>query len=63
MIIDKYQLKSKYKLPIINIKDPIAKYYGLEKGNVIKCIRQYEDENGHKIISNNNNGNFYRVCL
>ena len=63
MIIDKYQLKSKYKLPIINIKDPIAKYYGLTKGQVIKCIRQYEDENGHKIISNNNNGNFYRVCL
>ena len=62
-VIEKYQLKSKYKLPIINIKDPIAKYYGLTKGQVIKCIRQYEDENGHKIISNNNNGNFYRVCL
>ena len=39
-VIEKYQLKSKYKLPIINIKDPIAKYYGLTKGQVIKCIRQ-----------------------
>jgi DNA-directed RNA polymerase subunit H (RpoH/RPB5) len=63
MIIEKYQLKSKYKLPIINIKDPIAKYFGLKKGDVIKCIRQYKDDNGNKIISNNTNGNFYRVCL
>lgn len=53
-IISQYKLKNKYQLPIIMKNDPIAKYYGMKSGDVVKITRVSETA-GEYII--------YRCCL
>ena len=41
-IINKYNLTSRFHLPNILKKDPIAKYYGMRNGDICKIIRKSE---------------------
>ena len=38
-ILDKYDLDTKYKLPVILKTDPIAKYYAAQRGDIFKIER------------------------
>jgi DNA-directed RNA polymerase I, II, and III subunit RPABC1 len=53
-IIDSYKLKTRYQLPIILKNDPIAKYYGMKSGDVVKITRVSESA-GEYIV--------YRCCV
>ena len=53
-IIDAYKLKTKFQLPIILKSDPIAKYYGMKAGDVVKITRVSESA-GEYIV--------YRCCV
>ncbi len=39
-LIQKYNLKKESQLPKMHRTDPIARYYGLRKGNIVKVIRE-----------------------
>jgi DNA-directed RNA polymerase subunit H (RpoH/RPB5) len=52
-ILQQYSLKSKSKLPWININDPISQYFGLVPGNIIKITR-FSETSGEYIT--------YRYC-
>lgn len=38
-ILDMYQVKSRYQLPIILRTDPISRYYNAKSGNIMRIIR------------------------
>ena len=42
-IIKKYNLKSKFQLPIILKNDPISRYYNYQSGDIIKIIKEYNE--------------------
>lgn len=53
-IVQSYRLKSRHQLPIILKSDPIAKWYGMKTGDVVKITRASETA-GEYVI--------YRCCL
>lgn len=53
-IVDMYKLKNKYQLPLILKNDPIAKYYGMKPGEVVKITRVSESAGSYVA---------YRCCL
>lgn len=53
-LVEQYKLKNKYQFPIILKSDPIAKYYGMKSGDVVKITRVSESA-GQYIV--------YRCCL
>jgi len=52
-ILQQYSLKSKAKLPWINVNDPVSQYFGLVPGNIIKITR-FSETSGEYIT--------YRYC-
>ena len=44
-IIQKYNLKSKFQLPLILKNDPISRYYNYQSGDIIKIIKDYNNTN------------------
>lgn len=53
-LVTQYKLKNKYQLPIMLKSDPIARYYGLKPGDVVRVTRVSESA-GQYIA--------YRCCL
>jgi DNA-directed RNA polymerase subunit H (RpoH/RPB5) len=53
-LVEMYNIKTKYQLPIILKSDPVAKYYGLKSGNLVKVTR-ISPSAGEYIL--------YRCCL
>lgn len=53
-LLEQYSLKTKYQMPIILKTDPVAKYYNLKNGDVVKITR-HSPSAGEYII--------YRCCL
>jgi len=53
-IVDMYKLKNKYQLPLILKNDPIAKYYGMKPGEIVKITRVSESAGEYHA---------YRCCL
>lgn len=53
-LLIRFQLKNKYQFPIILKNDPIAKYYGMKNGDIVKITRTSETA-GEYVI--------YRCCL
>lgn len=53
-LIEDFKLKNKYQLPMILKTDPIAKYYGMKSGDVVKITRNSPTA-GEFIV--------YRCCL
>lgn len=53
-ILDRYSLKTKFQLPTILKTDPIAKYYNLKNGDIVKITR-HSPSSGEYIV--------YRCCL
>ena len=43
LILDKYNLKSKFQLPIILKNDPVSRYYNYHSGDIIKIIKEYNN--------------------
>ena len=42
-ILNKYNLKSKFQLPIILKNDPVSRYYNYHTGDIIKIIKEYNN--------------------
>lgn len=53
-LLEKYSLKSKFQLPIILKNDPVAKYFNIKNGDVVKVSR-VSPSSGEYIT--------YRCCL
>lgn len=53
-VLERYKLKNKYQLPILLKTDPIAKYYGMKNGDLVRITRSSETA-GEYIM--------YRCCL
>lgn len=53
-VLSRFQLKNKYQFPIILKSDPIAKYYGMKNGDLVKITRTSETA-GEYVM--------YRCCL
>jgi DNA-directed RNA polymerase I, II, and III subunit RPABC1 len=53
-ILEKYSLKTKFQLPIILKTDPVARYYNLKNGDIVKIVRN-SPSSGEYVV--------YRCCL
>lgn len=54
VLLENFKLKNKFQLPILLKTDPIAKYYGMKSGDVVKITRNSPTA-GESIV--------YRCCL
>ncbi len=53
-ILESYQLKSRYQLPLILKSDPVAKYLNAKPGNLVRVIRS-SPTSGQYVL--------YRCCM